>query len=1349
MAYVPVSKRGTTPQPGATPATVSPSTSGYIPVAQRKALPPAALKDKLLDITTKATPALARLAQTEPKAPNSLLAPQTKATPTLSRMEALPPLPKPSKPVGDTISQGPQKTLAERFRDTEIGQTLFGRGQEVDIAGNLKEDRGALGFFGSSFNRSNFTKVDEVLQDLKKAGVDDKRANEIALTYADTSAAVTGSSKGDAARAGLNLTPEEKSVLFKRRIINAANLAFDLPSGAGLAVGSIKKTGEKTLEEFLASHIPVWRGGKALDKSAVTDLGISVSPDKQIADSFVSVRNAPGTAKTQKLFISPDAKIGNIRDVPEDVKVGLSIGPAGERRVAQWGRENGYDAIDLGKEVGIPEIRVLNADVLKTKEELSDIYKSATRSSEIDSALPSPTEDIPKKTPLPTKSRLPEGKGSGRALTEEQSLEALARQVDGMPRSKIAEDIFTTPKAAKDTQALRDKGEFSATKQVVGEDQLALELEGEGLNMNRAKKLAKWARKTGEEAGTLPEVTGTGKSIFARKGDDIASELGFKDSEEAREEYVKYVAQRERFDQTRAAVREKVLNYRDRKAVLEALRKEVNIEARSRTQKIRAVQGFFKLSDEDLSAVMKQTKFGNVKLLSDKEFDQFMNALEAKSTENYELGGLRLQLRATIYNRELKKTENLREVFKFPKIENMNAGQLTKFNRILNTFKNGDEFLTVRQLETIKNTDIKNIKTVREAREALARDAGIPVSQLRPEFRPGTLDRFHYDTVLATKHPLYDVMVTERYRAFLQSQANYVGMKKRMDELIGAARKSRKRGLLDRFIPTDKNIFNWLEADAVGKYELSKTMTSEEIRAAKYIRNLYSRARDYLVQMNVLKRYRSDYITHIRRGFLEAWREDGLMPSFREMFDQYKNDEAMFNILNSKTGAILPLEKFFQFSMKRSGTLTPTKNVSRAVLAYMSSFEKKRALDSLVPKIEIYAHSLTPRTLTPRGLEFDSSLKTFVKEWLNTKKGRPVDTKYITPGGKIDWALRSGVAFTRLLDLGFSIPTGLSANVGEQILTAGTLGVRGYARGIRRMNTRQGRTIVRKYENFVGESVFDKLKDTTGGLGDKLSIGLFGLFSIATRQANKIYLLSEMSKDEFRTGTIGIHRLAQMQKELGKYRVVDGSKSILGSTAGGAVAGQYRSWAIPILETSLRNLNKVRKEIASGNFKKAVTQPETRELFRLGITTAIVGGSLYGYSSAIRNKKPADRTFLDELALKAARDSLTLIGALDPSVYTNAPRLSQFLYDVSKAIDQIVRLEKYKTGKNKGTLKGDNALINTVTPSVVRQAAKAVTQSNEKPRSSTPGLPKLPPLPKMPKGPQLPKLPTLPKLPQR
>lgn len=90
-----------------------------------------------------------------------------------------------------------------------------------------------------------------------------------------------------------------------------------------------------------------------------------------------------------------------------------------------------------------------------------------------------------------------------------------------------------------------------------------LAIQKETLENNPAKGLAKYVSKTGEFQGRLREVTGgkEAKSIFAKRGDDIAGELGFKDSEQAREAWEKYKEQKDKYEK-------QVREFKSDKAVL-------------------------------------------------------------------------------------------------------------------------------------------------------------------------------------------------------------------------------------------------------------------------------------------------------------------------------------------------------------------------------------------------------------------------------------------------------------------------------------------------------------------------------------------------------------------------------------------------------------------------------------------------------------------------------------------------------------------------------------------------------------------------------------------------------------
>lgn len=853
----------------------------------------------------------------------------------------------------------------------------------------------------------------------------------------------------------------------------------------------------------------------------------------------------------------------------------------------------------------------------------------------------------------------------------------------------------------------------------------------ESVENHPGKALVKYISKT---TGELPEVTGkstmksltgSGKTVknseFGMRGDDLVTELGFDSVADAQKGVDEYLNLRSQLDD----VSTQLSNVRKEKAAIRRGEYLMQLAKGDRRTAYRAVRDAFNLTESELAEIRQGR---DIMAMTKEEFDDFLRIAEGRAAQNAERSEALMQTKATIFEKEFSKVENLQKALKLPPIEKMTTQQLKDFDEILSQFKQGDEFLGVRQLETVQNTDLKGIKTIREAREALAKEAGVPVEQL-DNIKVTELDRYRYDTALARQNPFYDLMVQEKNKAVLNAEMGFYEIKTKLNDLINAARKSRSQTFMQRIIPTDKRIFDFLEADSIGKNVLAKEMTKEELEASKYIQELYINARDYLVQHNVLKKYISDYITHIRRGFLEAWQDDGLMTAFKEVFNKYKQDEAVFNILNERTGEILPLEKFFQFSMKRSGDLKPTKNVASAVQAYFRAFEKKKALDSLVPKLDIYAHSLTPKRLTPKGLEFDNSLKRFVKEWMNSKKGRVADTVMVKPGGKIDWVLRTGVALTRILDLGLSVPIGIASNFGEQITTFRTLGSSQYTLGIRRLATKEGRAITDKYKNFVGEPLMERLTDASQGLGDQVATTMFSLFGAASRRANQVFLLANMTSDEFARGIISPERLARLQTQMGRSRVVENFESVIGKTAPGKVGTQYKSWAVPILSSTLDDITKVSAMLKSGKQGVMETQ-EFKELMRTIMLSGALGFGLYGFVQEQKNNR--DRTFIEDLAFKSARDSLSLIGALDPSFWTTSPRLLSFLNDMGTAIKQLILVEKTKEGE----LKAPKTLERTLVPKAVKQFAP-----EKKQESVNTG--RISPLPQLP---QLPKLPSLPKL---
>lgn len=969
----------------------------------------------------------------------------------------------------------------------------------------------------------------------------------------------------------------------------------------------------------------------------------------------------------------------------------------------------------------------------------------------------------------------------------------------------------------------------------------------------------------------------------------------------------------------------------------------------TRREKVAAAKEYFGLSDADVRRITKR----DVKNMTDEAFNKFMNGLMVQAEKESNRLAVLSQVQNFIKTMELRKVENLQRAMKLPKLENMTINQLQELDEVLSKYQFRDTFLSQRKLETVKNTRLDGIKTFREAKERLAQDLGIELKDLE-KIKVTPIDLLRYDTALAEKHPFYKLMVDEFHKADILAQGNIIEIEKMINHFIGAARKSRPRSLLDRLIPQDKRITEYIEdptknrklidsvekvdtsplalearkyssaeefiensplvvhhgtvkefadfdesflgsatgadsakegfffasnkdvaesyADEVAKIQADGTieklkarmaeisgedatramyahsvrgkdygeefakladeyskiegslerasddvfgttkvvgsvksvvldmkkpftfdadeapiadigitdivkkakaegydgvivkntfdsftgaasaeptdvlvvfdksqikdaetlwkesketiekpvessiastgldkMTKEELDASEFIRDVYSRMRDYLAKQDPKRAFRENYYTHIRRDFLETVREDGFIKAAKEVLKQQVDDRAMFNIIGD-TGEVLPLEKFFQYSLRRSGELEPSKNVAKAVMAYVKAFEKKRAFDQIIPLIDIYAQALTPQKLTPRGLEFDRSLKTFVNQWINNKKGRRIDFNgLVKQGGNIEAAIRLGRMFTSMLDLGLSVPAGIASNAGELGMNFVSLGERRFVRGAVRMRTKQGKQILKSYEGFIGRNPWTALADKSKNIGSRFTEGLFILFRDAQVRANKQYLLGSLTKEELQSGVISPDRLAAIQREMGRWRVVEDSSSIVGSTQPAGAVTQYKKWAVPILRTTINNIDRLRQM----PFKDILTSKEAQELIR---AIVVLGGTATAITMIWDNDKPqSEMNFVEKLAYKAVRDMASAIAVFDPKFLFAKPRLFSFLEEVAKGAHQLILLEKYQSSTEfyeEGELKGVNTFKRILTPQAFKQFQKGKQPSN-------------------------------------
>lgn len=136
----------------------------------------------------------------------------------------------------------------------------------------------------------------------------------------------------------------------------------------------------QTLEEFVKAQIPVFRASeKGFDPKLMSKEGTYVSPSENIAGFFGEGKTRP----VENLYLSPNAKGLEWKDLPAQFKNfdGKDIAEV-QTAGAEWARKRGYDIIYNEKNIDYPkgfEWQVLNPDVIKTKSQLTDIWKRAQK----------------------------------------------------------------------------------------------------------------------------------------------------------------------------------------------------------------------------------------------------------------------------------------------------------------------------------------------------------------------------------------------------------------------------------------------------------------------------------------------------------------------------------------------------------------------------------------------------------------------------------------------------------------------------------------------------------------------------------------------------------------------------------------------------------------------------------------------------------------------------------------------------------------------------------------------------------------------------------------------------------
>jgi len=203
---------------------------------------------------------------------------------------------------------------------------------------------------------------------------------------------------------------------------------------------------------------------------------------------------------------------------------------------------------------------------------------------------------------------------------------------------------------------------------------------------------------------------------------------------------------------------------------------------------------------------------------------------------------------------------------------------------------------------------------------------------------------------------------------------------------------------------------------------------------------------------------------------------------------------------------------------------------------------------------------------------------------------------------------------------------------------------------------------------------------------------LFSGFHVSTVLANKQFLLASLSEEEWKNEEISTERLAEMQLDMGRFRVVPGTGSLVGSTSVGDAAMQYKKWAVPIARTMIDDGEKLIRSIKEG---KPLDNRTKKELIRFAYLT----GAVFIVGAIAGADDTDDESYIGKFKARMYREAMTLTQGINPLLFVGVPRTWTWVKDTVKALKDLVILEEYKT---KEGLKGAGELKRQFVPGVVR-----------------------------------------------
>uniref|UniRef100_A0A6H1ZN54 Uncharacterized protein n=1 Tax=viral metagenome TaxID=1070528 RepID=A0A6H1ZN54_9ZZZZ len=641
-----------------------------------------------------------------------------------------------------------------------------------------------------------------------------------------------------------NITPEEVRKIpigLSIKDVSGKGKISSVPSaGKGIISPELQPLAQearkyKSAEEFVKGQIKVYHGGSGIDElgkgikilspeeklkfstSGGGYVGLSTTLDREYAQQFS--KNIGGTKKVLEIYINPKAKIKEISGAIDDMSAD---------EISVLSKE--YDVL---KSVEENEFRILNADVAKTKSQLTDFYNQVTKGVKETKPLDE-FEQFKKKFGNIT----PEEEKRIFTLEFQRQADIIKKQTEGQlfkdirqqggirlyKKKFMAEELQPIPLVLKNSKGL-------------SMDEMADALNSKGYNFNSDSDLLQAILNIRSEArrGKIKTLQSIEKIKLLQSIKKFApKEISVK-SEKLINRYAKRI------------IREHL--------VRPPMRKGLNA----------AIIALQKIAEPSAATTFYRKE----------EIQSWIKAIK------------RLQSGKELSNMTVSR---IKKALRIENIKKADQAKLQKLYDFMSKLEKGDAFLSPNQLIGLQEI-LKGIERPDLVSRRIIINKFGEVDEIMGE---GIMSKIINELVpsvdIKEGHPLVSKIVDKADNLLFQVEKETERRDNNFAKMIEAAEKSRKLsfgGKIKQFIaPQNKIIFQAMSGASVN-------LTKEEVAVVVYLKNFFKKVRIDLQ----LEKYRKNYITHLEKSLSEKIVSDGLIKAVVDIFNLKEKENVPLNIM--------------------------------------------------------------------------------------------------------------------------------------------------------------------------------------------------------------------------------------------------------------------------------------------------------------------------------------------------------------------------------------------------------------------------------------------------------------------